>query len=269
MTMTEIITFGNYKGGVGKTSITKLTAYILSQLEDRKVLAIDLDGQENLSDGLAKTFKKKLDSSKNIFDGIFGYANGEFKPEEFIHELDDNLHLLAGSEQMSYFEDELKNYKKEYHQEMLLMFLEPIIAQYDYVLIDTSPMVNIVTDNVMKVTNWVVIPTQTASDALEGSQKFYNYLATLYETAEYPFEFLGVLSYLVGESSTNKKYIGKYKEIFEEDTFEKIIKRSSVVERWADQGITQDLPYDKRTMKMYQEVTKEIIGRIEAQKTIG
>ena len=52
-----IIAFGNYKGGVGKTTATELFSYILSTKMNYKVLAIDTDPQSNLSEILAKTFK--------------------------------------------------------------------------------------------------------------------------------------------------------------------------------------------------------------------
>lgn len=261
---TEIITFGNFKGGVGKTSSTKMVTYILSEFYDKKCLAVDMDAQGNLSTGLAKTFGKELDKSKTIFRGLFSEMNED--PSAFVQEISPNIDLLAGDEDLVDFEYELSHYDKKYHKEMLLLFLEPIRDNYDYILIDTSPLVNIVTDNVMKVTDWVMIPTQTAADALESSQKFYNYLFQLDQTNKYSFDFLGVLSYLVGDSATNQKYIERHKEIFEEDVFTHLIKRSNVVERWADSGITERFPYDKVTLTMYQKVVEEMLERIHTKK---
>lgn len=260
--MTEIITFGNNKGGVGKTSITKIVAYILSEFKNKKVLTIDLDGQENLSSGLAKSFNQELNNEKNLFEGLFGNNNVE-EVEDYIEILTDKLHLLTGSVNMSDFERELEQYEEEYHRDLLKYFLQPIMKNYDFILIDTSPFINIVTDNVINISDWVVIPTQTAADALDGTEKFYNYLLEIKDKENYNFKFLGVLSYLVGESATNKKYVKKYIEIFEEDAFDNIIKKSNVVERWADSGITTYKPYDKKTMVMYQKVVDELINRIE------
>lgn len=66
-----IITFGNFKGGIGKTTTTLLCGYILEKMYSKKVLLIDTDPQMNLTELAEMSYKKELDRDKNIFSASF------------------------------------------------------------------------------------------------------------------------------------------------------------------------------------------------------
>lgn len=130
--MTKVITFGNFKGGVGKTTTTTLFSYILSEIKGKKILAIDTDPQANLTARLVTTFDKQLDLEKNIYNAIF--SNKEI--DYYIQNLSDNLDLLSGSWDMIDFE---KMSNKTFNtKDLLFIFdsmLNEISKEYDYILI--------------------------------------------------------------------------------------------------------------------------------------
>lgn len=254
-----IITFANFKGGVGKTTATALFTYLLAS-DNKKVLCIDTDPQANLTETLELTFKKNLDPKQNIFNGLF--SNNDIS--SCIQSLSNSLDILSGSWDMVNFEKEADNiyYKSDFHK-IIQFNLKDIKNNYDYILIDTAPATNIVMDNVILATDQVIITTQSVPLAYESTKKFYNYLLDRYNDDDYNFELLGVLPYLVGKSATDRDMLKKYNEVFEDELFINVIRQSDRVKTWSNYGITKDQPYDKVTLKMYQNVVDEVLNKLK------
>lgn len=254
-----IITFANFKGGVGKTTTTALFSYLLSK--NYKVLAIDTDPQCNLTETLLLTYHKEDDINveKNIYQSLFS-NNGI---EDNIQNLTLGLDILPGSWDMINFEEKANEiYYKKSHKDILKEALAKIKDLYDFILIDTAPTTSLIMDNVIMATDRVVITTQTLKMAYASTKKYYNYLLDRYKNSNYSFELLGVLPYLVGKSATDKRTLDKYSEIFEEELFLNSIKQSDRVKTWSDFGITEDQPHDKSTLEMYQRVVDEALKRL-------
>ena len=134
--MTKVITFGNFKGGVGKTMTSVMTALDLSK-DGKKVLFIDFDPQGNGSDVLAKTFNINYLDKPTIFEGL---EKGELTKS--IHVLDDNISIIPSDISLVGFQfllsDLTKNdySKRAYYLDALI---EPIKKDYDFIIIDTPP----------------------------------------------------------------------------------------------------------------------------------
>lgn len=255
-----IITVGNYKGGVGKTTTAQLFAYLLSEQYDKKVLVIDTDPQANLTETLALTFKKELDPEKNLFNAIF--SNDEAKTK--IQSLSDNLDILAGSWNMINFEAEVR---KTFYADKISYVLKNVVSEiednYDFILIDTAPTTNLVMENILFFTDYILITTQTVPLAYDSTLKFYDYLLDFYMSDETHFSLLGVLPYLVSKSVTDEKILEQYKIDFEDELFKAQVRSSDRVKTWSRNGITTNQSYDKITLAMYDEVVKEALERIE------
>lgn len=254
------ITMGNYKGGVGKTTATQLFAYVLSEMHDKKVLVVDTDPQSNLTESLALTFSIDLDMNKNLYNACFTNTN----TLENIQSLTSNLDILSGSWDMINFEAEVnKKYRANYINQIINSVLLEVKDDYDLILIDTAPTTNLVMENVLLFTDYVLITTQTVPLAYDSTLKFYDYLLDFYEADDTHFELLGVLLYLVGKSATDKKLLKEYKNTFEDELFQSEIRSSDRVKTWSNHGITEDKPYDKITLEMYKEVVKEALNRLD------
>jgi cellulose biosynthesis protein BcsQ len=261
-----IITFGNFKGGVGKTTTTALFSYLLSQNKDYKVLAVDTDPQSNLTETLALTFNADLDSEKNIFENCFSDDNNT---SHYIQSLSDNLDILAGSWDMIGFEEKTFSiFTKDTWLYVLSDVVNSVADNYDFILIDTAPTTNLVMDNVLVLTDYILITTQTVPLAYQSTEKFYDYLLDMYSDDTTHFELIGVLPYLVGRSTTDERQLEKYTEIFGESLFKNHIRQSDRVKTWSDFGITTDKSYDKKTLGMYSDVVNEALERIENYETI-
>lgn len=252
-----IVTFGNFKGGVGKTTATTLFAYLLSK--EYKVLAIDTDPQANLTESIARSYNFKFDENLNIYNGLFS----DEPITEHIQTVHENLDVLSGSWGMVNFEQTVPDfyYKRDYKR-ILKLNIKDIEDKYDFILIDTAPATNLVMDNVISATDFVVITTKTEPLSYDSTQKFYAYLLDRYDDDDYNFELLGVLPYLVGKSATDRDMLQKYSEIFDVEIFENRIRQSDRVKSWSMYGITEDQAYDQRTLEMYQSVIDEAVKRI-------
>lgn len=262
--MSTIITVGNYKGGVGKTISSTMITYILSVLYDKKVLAVDTDQQGDFVDELEVSFKIEIDRSKNVYTACLG----EEDVKDSIQTLTENLDILAGSQALKDFDNDVrkkwsKKGEAQYHDQILSLALEEVQENYDYIIIDTNPAIDLLTANVLTAANHVLIPTKTNARDKEKTMRYFNYLVDNYEEKE--FTILGVLAYLVEDSSTDRQILAMYKELFGDFLFDSLVKSSGVVKRWSHTGITTTQGYDKQTMQMYINVVDELLERINRE----
>lgn len=96
---------------------------------------------------------------------------------------------------------EFKKYANEYYEEKYLNIifstvLSEVEDDYDFILIDTAPTTNLVNDNAIIASNYVVLPTQTVPLAFDSTKKYYMYLREIDNVSE-DFEILGGIFFLI------------------------------------------------------------------------
>lgn len=258
--MTRLITIGNYKGGVGKSTFTEIYAYLLATKYNKKVLAVDLDPQADLSRKLKKTFSMinkepniklyKALTTNNIKDAILT-----------LHE---NLDLLHGEWDMEHFEKFIfKTQPDEAEFFYMMPMLEQIKNDYDYILFDTRPSTGVTTKNAICASDYVIITTQTEASSKESAEKIYDYIGTLLPLNP-KIKLIGVLPYLTDQTGATHKLIQKELEVaFGDDLFKSYIRASKRVATWGYRGITEHEAHDKKTMKMYIDVVEEATSIIK------
>ena len=254
-----IITFGNFKGGIGKTTTTLLFGYILEKHYSKKVLLIDTDPQMNLTELAEMSYGKELNRDKNIFSASFDQQ----ATVDHIQPLGNSIDILSGNWDMGEFEKfAYETYDKKHLNIIFSTILSEIEDEYDYILIDTAPTTNLVNDNAIIASDYVVLPTQTVPLAFDSTKKYYMYLREIKNVSD-NFEILGVVPYLVGKSATDTQFLAKYKDFFLEDLFGNVIQHSDRVKTWSYKGITENKSYDQRTLNMFGKVVEEALERIK------
>ena len=161
--MAEIITVANRKGGVGKTTTTLNLAYSLKEL-GKKVFVIDLDPQANLT----RCFG--IENTNELADTIGHLLMAELEEENYLAKeyilSYDGIDFIPSSIYLSVTETQMK--AETGSERILSSILEPLREQYDYILIDTSPSLNILTINALCASDSVLITADTQLFAIVG-----------------------------------------------------------------------------------------------------
>ena len=169
----KIFAFANQKGGVGKTTTTINLGCAIAGIGE-KVLIIDLDPQGNASTGLGVN---KDDRKHSTYDVLTGeHAIMDIKLETLVQ----NLHIIPSTLDLLGLESVLADdSKKSYKLKLAVEELEAQSKiQYDYILIDCPPSLNLLTINALAAADALIVPLQCEFYALEG-------LGQLLETVEH------------------------------------------------------------------------------------
>lgn len=177
----------NQKGGVGKTAITINLGYGLV-MAGKKCLMIDCDAQANLSKIYCPEYEDVpvaihhvlLDKKDNIRKAIYpAKVNSEEVPNLFI--LPSNQDLISATEQV---------FLRSHREKLLDRQLVKVESEFDFILIDCSPTINVISKNAMLTADVFLIPTDTGPDSLDGMGKLLNEIDEVREGKLFEFQVI-------------------------------------------------------------------------------
>jgi chromosome partitioning protein len=163
--MGKIIAIANQKGGVGKTTTAINLAASLAVLE-KKVLVVDADPQANASSGLSVDIRNV---KRSIYECL---VNGEDALGAIVPTEVERLDIIPSHIDLVGAEIEMLN--MENREQILKRIVVPLKDKYDFILIDCSPSLGLITVNALTAADSVMIPVQCEYFALEGISKLLN-----------------------------------------------------------------------------------------------
>lgn len=254
--MGKIIALANQKGGVGKTTTTINLAASLATLE-KKVLVVDADPQANASSGLGVDIKNL---ENTVYECL---VNGVDPKLAIVKSCVDGLDVLPSHIDLVGAELELMNMEKR--EGVLKTMLSGIRDDYDYILVDCSPSLGIITVNSLTAADSIIIPVQCEYFALEGISKLLNTIKIIKTKLNPELDIEGfLLTMYDSRLRLSNQIYEEVKKHFQELVFDTIITRNVKLSEAPSYGIPAIL-YDaeSRGAKNYLALAQEILKKNE------
>ena len=252
--MGKIIALANQKGGVGKTTTAINLAASLAALE-QKVLIVDADPQANSSSGFGIDVKTLQHS---IYDSLI---NGLNPDEAIVHSQMDNLDIFPSHIDLVGAEIEMLNLNKREH--VLRNLLLPLKKKYDYILIDCSPSLGLITVNALTASDSVIIPFQCEYFALEGISKLLNTIKIIKSKLNPSLEIEGFLITMYdARLRVANQYYEEIKRLFQDLVFTTVIQRNVKLVEAAGSGKPAILyEVDSKGSVNHMQLAKELLEK--------
>ena len=249
----RVVTVINQKGGVGKTTTV---INIASQIALRgfRVLVIDSDSQGNCATGLGVDKSKVKNTTRDLI----------LSPETAVDSRHatavENLHIIVGDRSLIGLEQEMM--RQLGREKRMKEALQPLLAHYDLVLIDTPPSLGLVTINALVASDGVLVPVQTEYFALEGLALLSGTIREVRSLLNEKLGVDGVLLTMHSQTLLNKQVAGEVLENFPDLVVRPAIRRNVRLAEAPSHGIPIHL-HDPSSPggKDYQDIATELQHR--------
>lgn len=252
--MATILSLANQKGGVGKTTTAINLSAALAR-EGKRVLLVDADPQANASSGLGVEIREL---EKTIYECLVN----QIDPHQAVIQTSvKNLSIIPSHIDLVGAEIEMLNLEEREH--LLKKVLEKVKDEYDYILIDCSPSLGLITVNALTASDSVVIPVQCEFFALEGIAKLLSTIKIIKQNLNPNLQIEGfLLTMYDNRLRLSSQVYEEVKRHFGDLVFDTVIPRNVRLSEAPSHGLCV-LDYDpsSKGSKCYINLAKEIIKR--------
>jgi chromosome partitioning protein len=254
-----VIAVAARKGGVGKTTTAVNLAAAFGRYYDRKVLLLDLDGQNNVTTALATQFRPTREGISAVFA-----ESPEVDLIDLVVPTDaPGLNVVGPAPSLNELEHALApRIGKEY---ILRDALEVARTHYDLIIIDTPPAIGNLALNALVAADQVLIPTLAASLSIEGVNALIDVLARVGANLNPKLDVLGILltMYDARTTSLNDAMVAELEEAFGDILLPTRVPRNVDIGKAQHAGKNIfDFSPDSRGAAAYREVAEKVLARL-------
>jgi chromosome partitioning protein len=250
--MGRIIAIANQKGGVGKTTTAINLAACLAE-KGKKVLAVDMDSQGNLTSGLGVD-KDNVENS--IYETLLGECN---LGECMMINVFPNLNLIPSSRDLAGAEVDFIDVDKP--QYILKDIIRGVRKNFDFIIIDCPPALGMLTINAMTAADTVIVPIQCEFYALEGLSQLLHTINMIKQKLNKNLEIEGVVFTMYdSRNNLSQDVVENVRENLDEIIYKTVVPRNVRLAEAPSFGLPINL-YDKRSSgaEAYRQLADEVI----------
>lgn len=279
----KVLVFSNFKGGAGKTSTGGLVAWELAK-RGKKVLMIDFDSQQNMTDFYLRTKAQNeglesIEADENVMTAITEHRT----LKDVAITITDNLDLVATT---MYFQKEYQTYlelnyplsseinaheAEKARVQSLKPKIDEIRDEYDFIFLDVPPSISSPNDTVFYAADDVIIVLQTQERSFSGAQSFIQYLQDfIIDSMGGDVGVLGVIPVLSRKNAqVDETILADATELFDKSNmFNTYVYLQERIKRMDMTGITENQSdiWDRKVEETFSKITDEILKRLKEEK---
>lgn len=240
----NIYVIGNFKGGVGKSTVAQMLGFESATVKNRKTLIIDLDMQGNTSDVMNLTHMNFSDNELYEYETTINDILMFDKPlEEGIYNIIDNLDIIPADISFEMYQDWVKeNYNRPIDQfEFMKQKLSPLFEKYDSIYLDVPPSINVYSKSAMYLADYAIIVLQTQVKSMKNAEQYMDYMEYFANEYDHPMSIVGVIPFMLetGDSIDRDMY-NQAKEMYKEHLLKNVVLKNGRLKRYDGTGITTE-----------------------------
>lgn len=259
--MATVISFGIQKGGSSKTTTSAIVAYLLSEELGKRVLAVDLDSQGNMTELLMGPDVDIYDyQGQTVFE-----AMKEQNARKYIQKIPGNerLDILTAEDHLAAFPSWLYDGYKGNRALVLKQTLASVQDDYDYIIIDTPPALGDQTINALAASNAVVAMFEASKFCYSAIGRFLETCIHIQSTVNDKLEIAGILRSLIdARRYDNKAFIELIEADYEDVCFKTILTRTAAIGRLGINGFNKGYELNN-ALNPYREFMEELMQRVK------